>query len=417
MGIVNHGSSDVWSVRLATHARPRWHRASSWAAVLLAAGFVACSSPTGGTAAGGSEASALVTQAIAMEEFETSFSGGICAVKWRGAPTLAVEQCKTALAPQSVPIVVGGITYAVWATESCSSGGACAGMQFYAVTTDGTRAWASPAFGQGYRLTRIMPRADGITLHLESATKGVTPAEFELRMGDVRKGAATPVSAPSVPAEPPPLEEEPKIVLGPSDCTLTWQGQTLIKADACDDQSASQFGHVRTVRTSHTNFYFYAVPTVVGAYGCAGNTYYLVGVTATDAWSPGSITECTELGETKATDDGLAFTFDDANASQSCSVTGREVHCAKPVAKKRVAPKILSTRRITVTGELSMGSRLSTYQPVISPTSGADDVIIDDAGPCSLEVNFDHKVQSTLSCDELDDNTMNCTCEQLRVLD
>jgi hypothetical protein len=64
--------------------------------------------------------------------------------------------------------------------------------------------------------------------------------------------------APSVPAEPAPLEEEPKVVQRPSGCRLTWQGKTLINADACDDQSASQFGHVRTVRTSHTNFYFYA---------------------------------------------------------------------------------------------------------------------------------------------------------------
>jgi hypothetical protein len=417
MGNVNHGSSDFRSTGLATHARPRWRRASGWAAMLLAAGFVACSSPPSATAAGGSEASALVSPAIAMEEFETSFASGSCGVKWRGNPTLTVEQCKTALAPQSVPIVVAGITYAVWATESCSSGGACAGMQFYAVTTDGSRAWASPAFGQGYRLTRILPRADGITLHLESATTSAEPVEFELRMGDLRKGAPGATPAPSVPAEPAPLEEEPKVVQRPSGCLLTWQGQTLITADACDEESMSQFGHVRTVRTSHTNFYFYAVPTVVGAYGCAGNTYYLVGVTATDAWSPGSIARCTELGETKATDDGLAFTFDDANATQSCSVTGREVHCAKPVTKKRVEPKILSTRRITVTGQLSMGGRLQAYLPVISPPSGAADVIIDDAGPCSVEDNFDRKVQSTLRCKVLDDDSTICTCEQLRVLD
>jgi hypothetical protein len=289
-------------------------------------------------------------------------------------------------------------------------------MQFYAVTTDGSRAWASPAFGQGYRLTRIMPRADGITLHLESATTSAEPVEFELRMGDLRKAAPGATPAPSVPAEPAPLEEEPKVVQRPSGCLLTWQGQTLINADACDEESMSQFGHVRTVRTSHTNFYFYAVPTVVGAYGCAGNTYYLVGVTATDAWSPGSIAQCTELGETKATDDGLVFTFDDANATQACSVTGREVHCAKPAAKKRVAPKILSTRRITVTGQLGMGPRLANHMPVIWQNSGEDYVVIDDAGPCSVEDNYDRKVQSTLSCDEREDMTF-CRCEQLRVLD
>ncbi len=400
-------------------AGARWFVGSGFgvAVALFVLGFVACSSPTGETAVGGSEASTLGAAPIAMEEFEASSSNGSCTVTWRGTPALAVAQCKGGLVPQAVPIVVAGITYAVWATESCSAGGACAGMQFYAITTDGTRAWASPAFGQGYRLARIIARTDGISLQLESATTSAEPVAFELRMGAVRKAAPEATPAPSVPAEPAPSDEEPKIVRRSSGCLLTWQGQTLMKEDGCDEESMSLFGHVRTVRTNSTNFYFYGMPTVVGAYGCAGNTYYLVGVTATDAWSPGSITECTELGEVKATDDGLAVTFDDANATQTCSVTGREVHCSKPVVKKRVAPKILSTRRITVTGELSMGSRLSTYQPVISPTSGAADFIIDDAGPCSLEANYDRKVQSTLSCEELDDGSTNCTCEQLRVLD
>lgn len=387
------------------------------AAALLVTGLVACSSPTSETAAGGSEASTLGAAPIAMEEFEVSSSNGSCTVTWRGTPALAVAQCKGGLKPQSVPIVVAGITYAVLATESCSAGGACSGMQFYAITTDGTRAWASPAFGQGYRLARIIARTDGLTLHLESATTSAEPVAFELRMGAVRKAAPEATPAPSVPAEPAPADEEPKIVRRSSGCLLTWHGKTLINADACDEESMSQFGHVRTVRTSHTNFYFYAVPTVVGAYGCAGNTYYLVGVTATDAWSPGSIARCTELGEVKATDDGLAVTFDDANATQTCSVTGREVHCSKPLAKTRAEPKILSTRRITVTGQLTTGGRLQAYLPVISPPSGAADVIIDHAGPCSIDDNLDHTVQSTLTCEELDDGSTNCTCEQLRVLD
>ena len=399
-------------------AGARWFVGSGFevAVALFVLGFVACSSPTGETAAGGSEASKLGAEPIAMEEFEASSSNGSCTVTWRGTPALAVAQCKGGLVPQAVPIVVAGITYAVWATESCSAGGACSGMQFYAITTDGTRAWASPAFGQGYRLARIIARTDGITLQLESATKGAAPAEFELRTGEVRMVAPGATPAPSVPAEPAPLDEEPKVVRRSSGCLLTWQGQTLMKEDGCDEESMSLFGHVRTVRTNSTNFYFYGMPTVVGAYGCAGNNYYLVGVTATDAWSPGSIARCTELGEVKATDDGLAVTFDDVNATQTCSVTGREVRCAKPIVKKRVEPKILSTRRITVTGQLGMGPRLANHMPVIYPTSSDDYIVIDDAGPCSVEDNYDRKVQSTLRCDERTDMTF-CHCEQLRVLD
>ena len=399
-------------------AGARWFvgRALGVAAALVVLGFVACSSPTGETAVGGSEASTLGTATIAMEEFEASSSGGSCAVTWRGTPALTVEQCKGGLVPQAVPIVVAGITYAVWATESCSAGGACAGMQFYAITTDATRAWASPAFGQGYRLTRIMPRADGITLELEPATDGGATIYFELRMGDVRKGVASSVVAPRIAAEPPPSDEEPKIVRLQQGWALTWQGKMLMKYASDGDPASSPLTKVLSVSTAATNFYFYGIPPIGDAYDTPGNTYYLVGVTATDAWCPESIGRYNELNEVKTTDEGIMFTLDGPDTTKTCSVTGREVLCAKPVVKKRVEPKILSTRRITVTGQLGMGPRLANHMPVIWQNSGADYIVIDDAGPCSVEDNYDRKVQSTLRCDERTDMTF-CHCEQLRVLD
>jgi hypothetical protein len=385
--------------------------------MLLTAGFVACSSPPSATAAGGSEASSLVSPAIAMEEFETSFASGSCAVKWRGNPTLAVEQCKTALAPQSVPIVVAGITYAVWATESCSSGGACAGMQFYAITTHGTSAWASPAFGHGYRLTRIMPRPDGITLELEPAADTGAAVYFELRMGDVRNEVPNTAPTPPVAAVLPPSEEEPKIVQMRDGCALAWGGQILKQEVGCGDPPQNPLKRVASVSTPDTHFYIYGSLTDGEYHACEGNTYYLVGVTATQAWSPEEFGLCAELGEVKTTNDGISFTLDDINGTTTCEVTGMKLLCSNPVPRKRPEPKILSTRRITVTGQLGMGPRLASHKPVIYPTASDDYIVISDAGPCAVEDNYDHMVQSTLSCDELDDDSTICTCEQLRVLD
>ena len=386
------------------------------AAALLVTGLVACSSPTSETAAGESEASTLGTAPIAMEEFEASSSNGSCTVTWRGTPALAVAQCKGGLVPQAVPIVVAGITYSVWATESCSAGGACAGMQFYAITTDGTRAWASPAFGQGYRLARIIARTDGITLHLESATKGASPADFDLRMGEVRKATPGATPAPFAESPPPPSDEEPKIVKLRNGCALAWGGQILKTEVGCGDPPQNPLKRVASVSTPDTHFYIYGSLTDGEYHACEGNTYYLVGVTATQAWSPEEFGRCAELGEVKTTRDGISFTLDDLNGTTTCDVSGMKLRCSNPVPRKRPEPKILSTRRITVTGQLGMGPRLANHMPVIYPTSSDDYIVIDDAGPCSVEDNYDRKVQSTLRCDERTDMTF-CHCEQLRVLD
>jgi hypothetical protein len=385
--------------------------------VLLAAGFVACSSPTSGTAAGGSEASALVTQAIAMEEFETSFASGSCAVKWRGTPALTVEQCKTALAPQSVPIVVAGITYAVWATESCSSGGACAGMQFYAVTTDGSRAWASPAFGQGYRLTRIMPRADGITLHLESATKGAAPADFELRMGEVRAADSSAAPTSPVAAVLPPSDEAPKIVQMRDGCALTWRGQTLMKENGCDKGSMSPLGYVRTVRTSNANFHIYGMSTAGGGNACDGDNFYVVAVTATDAWFSGNIGGCTELGDVTTTADGITLELVAAFGTSTCEITPSSAKCSEPVAPAKRELKVLSRRTKTIIGGLDEGPRMANFEPTITPSDGGDWTVIDDAGNCSLSENYQRTVEIRLSCETRDDDSTLCRCEHLRVIE
>ena len=421
MGNVNHGSSDVWSVRLATHARPRWHRARSWAAALLAAGFVACSSPPSATAGGGSEASALVSPAIAMEEFETSFSGGSCAVKWRGAPALAVEQCKTALAPQSVPIVVAGITYAVWATASCSAAGACSGMQFYAITTHGTSAWASPAFGQGYRLAHIIARPDGITLHLESATKGAAPADFDLRMGEVRNEVPNTAPTPPVAAVLPPSEEEPKIVQRSSDCAITWQGRVLMEDDRCSEGSIAPLSRVEgaesksPIRAGGANFYIYSILSCGGGTACDGEDFYVVAVTATDAWISDSLGGRAEFGDVTVKEGGISLTLSTPTGTTTCEVKPNSAKCSEPPPEREV--KVLSTQTKTITGVLTGGSHADNWLYSIKPSNGGRAILIDNEGKCAVNDGFEPTVEIRLSCETRDDGSMNCTCEQLRVLD
>jgi hypothetical protein len=344
-----------------------------------------------------------------MGNFETSFASGSCAVKWRGNPTLAVEQCKTALAPQSVPIVVGGITYAVWATESCSSGGACAGMQFYAVTTDGSRAWASPAFGQGYQLTRILPRADGITLHLESATKGAEPVEFELRMGEVREASPTVATAPS--------DEAPRFIQLGDGCALSWQNQVLMGHLECGQGAMAPLGLEKTVRAGNTNFYIYGTPSAGGGNACDGDTYFVVTVTATEAWISEGLGGCAELGETSPTVDGISLTLSTPTGTTTCEVKPDGAKCLEPVAPAEREIKVLSKQTKTITGVLTGGSHADNWLYSIKPSNGGHAILIANEGTCAVNVGFEPTVEIRLSCVTGEDQSTVCTCEKLRVLD
>ena len=379
------------------------------AAALLVTGLVACSSPTSETAAGESEASTLGTAPIAMEEFEASSSNGSCSVTWRGTPALAVAQCKGGLVPQAVPIVVAGITYAVWATESCSAGGACAGMQFYAITTDGTRAWASPAFGQGYRLTRIMPRADGITLELEPAADSGATIYFELRMGGLRNDLPN--------AAPPPSDEPPKTVMFGDGCALVWKNQALMSRLECRSASTSPLRLERKLRSGHTNFYIYGTPSAGGGNACDGDTFFVVTATATEAWISEGLGGCAELGEASPTAEGITFKLDAAFGTVTCEAKPTSAKCAEPSAAAETEAPSSSRQTTTITGELTGGSHADNWMYSIAPATGGKSILIDNEGKCAIGAAFDSSVEIRLSCVTTDGESTICTCEQLRVLD
>ena len=382
------------------------------AAALLVTGLVACSSPTGETAAGGREASPLGTAPIAMEEFEASSSGGSCTVTWRGTPALAVAQCKGGLVPQAVPIVVAGITYAVWATESCSVGGACAGMQFYAITTDGTRAWASPAFGEGYRLTRIIARTDGLTLQLESATKGAAPADFDLRMGEARE------ASPSVATKP--SDEAPKFIQLGDGCALSWQNQVLMGQLDCGPNSSAQLSRVEVAESKSpilaggANFYIYSILTCGGGTACDGESFYVVAVTATDAWISDALGGRAELVDVTLNEGGISLTLSTPDGTTTCEVKPNSAKCSEPPPQREV--KVLSTQTKTITGVLTGGSHADNWLYSIKPSNGGRAILINNEGKCAV-TPFEPTVDIRLSCETRDDGSTNCTCEQLRVLD
>jgi hypothetical protein len=279
-------------------------------------------------------------------------------------------------------------------------------MQFYAVTTDGSRAWASPAFGQGYRLTRIMPRADGITLHLESATKGAEPAEFELRMGELRNAAPN--------AVPPPSEEAPKIVMFGDGCALLWQNQSLMAHIQCSSASTSQLRLETKLRSGNANFYIYGQPSAGGGNACDGDSFFVVTVTATEAWISEGLGGCAELGETSPTADGISLTLSTPTGTTTCEVKPNSAKCSEPPPEREV--KVLSTQTKTITGVLTGGSHADNWLYSIKPSNGGNAILIDIEGKCAVNP-FEPTVEIRLSCETRDDGSTKCTCEQLRVLD
>jgi hypothetical protein len=282
-------------------------------------------------------------------------------------------------------------------------------MQFYAVTTDGSRAWASPAFGQGYRLTRIMPRADGITLHLESATKGAEPAEFELRMGELRNAAPN--------AVPPPSEEAPKIVMFGDGCALLWQNQSLMAHIQCSSASTSQLRLETKLRSGNANFYIYGQPSAGGGNACDGDSFFVVTVTATEAWISEGLGGCAELGEISPTADGISLTLSTTSGPTTCEVKPKSAKCSEPVAPAGQDHQILTKQTKTIKGELTGGSHADNWMYSIAPSNGGDSILIANEGKCALTVNSDRTVEIRLSCVTGEDQSTICTCQQLRVLD
>jgi hypothetical protein len=266
-----------------------------------------------------------------------------------------------------------------------------------------------------------MPRADGITLHLESATKGAAPAEFELRMGEVR--AADPSAAPTPPVAEvlPPSDEAPKIVQLRDGCALTWQGRLLLEAGYCEQDSLGRlelaYASNTPIQSAGAHFYVYQVPCGGGGNGVPGYDIYVVAVTDNDAWISGTLGAYAELEEVATTTDGISLTLLQPDGKVTCRVTKRASNCSEPDASSIIGPEEVSRSTVTVTGDLREGPRVISFLPTIFANAYSEAYIIDEDGPCSVQANLDHKVKATLHCVTYSDTSIRCRCEQLRVLD
>ena len=237
-------------------------------------------------------------------------------------------------------------------------------------------------------------------------------------------GADTPPE-PAAAATPTPSAEpstEAPVVVERGDlCVITWRGRDLVTDDRCAEGSVSNLravdevgGKRLPIRADNQLFYMFGMPTYGTGNLCEGSDFYLVGVTADDAWVTRRMGECGEATSLSSKGDAVTLKLTTPEGAVTCKVKARSAQCSKPVAPPK--PKVLSSRRITVSGKLHEGFRANGDKPFVEPNSG-ESVEIDDTGGCAISSHYDDWADVDLLCEDLADGTTRCACEGLRFAD
>jgi len=231
-------------------------------------------------------------------------------------------------------------------------------------------------------------------------------------------GADTPALGGAAAGSTEPSTEAPVVVERGDSCVITWRGRELVTDDRCAEGAPTNLsavgeasGRSLPFRAGDTLFYIFGSRTNGTGNGPDGDDLFVVGVTADDAWATQRFGGEAEISGLSANGDGITLKLTKPEGAVTCQVKAGSAKCSKPKAPPK--PKVLDSRRLTVSGKIQGGYHANDNKYYVESNSD-DTVNIDDPRDCALSEHYDKWADVDLFCEDLADGTTRCACEGLR---
>ena len=250
-----------------------------------------------------------------------------------------------------------------------------------------------------------------------SSDSAQTPPDSAQPPAEPAAGGDTPALGGAAAGSTEPSTEAPVVVERGDSCVITWRGRDLVTDDSCAEGAPTNLsaigeasGQSLPFRAGNTLFYIFGSRTNGIGNGPDGDDLFVVGVTADDAWATQRFGGEAEISGLSANGDGITLKLTKPEGAVTCQVKAGSADCSNPVAPPK--PKVLSSRRLTVSGKIQGGSHANDNKYYVESNSG-DTVNIDDPRDCAISENYDNWAHVDLFCEDLADGTTLCACEGL----